>query len=81
MDDVVVTTSVAKAAEQILSLSFAIYRVNAVTANKIRDAHRVAIKFFHEASTTTMMMMMSFDNVFVEEMKWILLLLLLEKCY
>ena len=53
MDDVVVTTSVANAAEQILSRSFAIYRVNAVTANKIRDAHRVAIKFFHEASTTT----------------------------
>ena len=53
MDDVVVTTSVANAAEQILSRSFAIYGVNAVTANTIRDAHRVAIKFFHEASTTT----------------------------
>ncbi|OEU10234.1 hypothetical protein FRACYDRAFT_247849 [Fragilariopsis cylindrus CCMP1102] len=41
MDDVVVTTSVANAAEQILSRSFAIYRVNAVTANKIRDAHQI----------------------------------------
>jgi hypothetical protein len=55
MDDVDVTihTTAANAAEQILSRSFAVYRVNANTANRIRDAHRVAIKFFHEASTPT----------------------------
>lgn len=48
--DVVVT--IASVAEQILSRSFAVYRVNTETAIKIRDAHRLAIKFFQESKTT-----------------------------
>ena len=45
-----VAATVSDAAAQILSHSFAVYRVDAATATNIRAAHRTAVKFFHEGT-------------------------------
>lgn len=45
-----VTNSIQDAAEQVLSHSFAVYRVEEATASKIRAAHRAAVEFFNDAT-------------------------------
>lgn len=48
-----VTETIADAASDIISHSFAVYRVEAATAAKIRAAHRTAVGFFRETTIAT----------------------------
>ena len=46
----IITNSIRDAAEQVLSHSFAVYRVEEAIASNIRAAHRAAVGFFNDAT-------------------------------